>query len=133
MSAKRRLRRADAEKLRRVLAKLEKVLTKLSHAVELFYAQPPVYTSAGFVSTLSDSIIMIREDRAVIWQFLGKNEDNGTSEQLRIRAQRNLANAEPKLAFVHFLRAYIPNLQGMLDRLQPICTNDDLRFIITLR
>ena len=76
---------------------------------------------------------MIRKDRAVIGQFLTKNEDNGTSEQLRIRAQRNLANAEPKLAFVDLLRAYIPNLQGMLDRLQPICTNDDLRFIITLR
>ena len=86
-----------------------------------------------FFSTLSDSIIMIRKDRAVIGQFLTKNEDNGTSEQLRIRAQRNLANAEPKLAFVHFLGDHIQHLQGMLDRLLPICTNDDLRFIISLR
>ena len=133
MPAKRCLRRSDREKLRRVSVNQTKVLKKLDHAVELLSADPPVCTSAGFFSMLCDSIIMIREDRAVIWQFLGKNEDNGTSEQLRIRAQRHLANAEPKLAFVDLLRAYIPNLQGMLDRLQPICTNDDLRFIISLR
>ena len=133
MPAKGRLRRADRDKLRRVSVHQTKVLSKLYHAVELFSADPPVYTSAGFVSTLSDSIIMIRKDRTVIGQFMRKNEDNGTSEQLRIRAQRNLANAEPKLAFVHFLGDHIQHMQGMLERLLPICTNDDLRFIISLR
>ena len=133
MPAKRCLRRADREKLRRVSVNQTKVLKKLYHAVELLSADPPVCTSAGFYSTLSDSIIMIRSDRAVIWEFLGKNEGDGKSEQLRIRAQRNLANAEPKLAFVHFLQDHIQHMQGMLERLVPICTNADLRFIISLR
>ena len=133
MPAKRCLRRADREKLRRVSVNQTKVLKKLYHAVELLSTDPPVCTSAGFYSTLSDSIIMIRSDRAVIWEFLGKNEDDGKSEQLRIRAQRNLANAEPKLAFVHFLQDHIQHTQGMLERLVPICTNADLRFIISLR
>ena len=133
MPAKRRLRRADAEKLRRVLAKLEKVLTKLSHGVELFNAQPPVYTSALYVSTFHDSIKMIGEDATVIKQFLTKNEDNGTSKQLCIRAQRTLANAQPNLNLIHVREDRIEHLKGMLAGALPICTNDDVQFFITLR
>ena len=72
MPAKRCLRRSDREKLRRVSVNQTKVLKKLDHAVELLSADPPVCTSAGFFSMLCDSIILIREDRAVIWQFLGR-------------------------------------------------------------
>ena len=133
MPAKRCLRRSDREKLRRVSVNQTKVLKKLDHAVELLSADPPVCTSAGFFSMLCDSIILIREDRAVIWQFLGKNEDNGTSEQLRIRAQRNLANAEPKLAFVHFLGDRIQHLKGILAEVLPISEDDDVQFFISLR
>ena len=49
MPAKGRLRRADREKLRRVSVNQTKVLSKLYHAVELFSADPPVYTSAVFL------------------------------------------------------------------------------------
>ena len=133
MSAKRRLRRADRDKLRRVLAQQEKVLTKLSHAVELFYAQPPVYTSYHYVSTLNHSIKMIGKDVTVVKQFLRKNEDNGTVRQLCIRAQRTLANAQPKLAFIHVLGDRIKHLKGMLAGVLPICTNDDVQFFISLR
>ena len=133
MPAKRCLRRADREKLRRVSVNQTKVLKKLYHAVELLSADPPVCTSAGFYSTLSDSIIMIRKDRTVIGQFLRKNEDNGTSEQLRIRAQRTMDHAQPKAKVVDFLTNAHPHMKRMLAEALPIREDDNVQFFISVR
>ena len=133
MPAKRCLRRSDREKLRRVSVNQTKVLKKLDHAVELLSADPPVCTSAGFFSMLCDSIILIREDRAVIWQFLGKNEDNGTSEQLRTRAHRTVDHALPKVKSVDFLTNAHPHMKRMLAEALPIREDDNVRFFISVR
>ena len=76
---------------------------------------------------------MIRKDRAVIWQFLGKNEDNGTSEQLRIRAQRTVDQAQPKVKFVDFLTNNHPHMKRMLAEVLPIREHDNVRFWISVR
>ena len=86
------------------------------------------YTSAHYVSTLNHSIKMIGKDATVIKQFLTKNEDNGTSKQLCIRAQRTLDNAQPKLNFIHVLGHGIEHMKGMLAEVLPIRADDDVQF-----
>ena len=76
---------------------------------------------------------MIRKDRAVIGQFLTKNEDNGTSEQLRIRAQRTTNHAQPKVKFVDFLTNAHPHMKRMLAEVLPIREDDNVQFFISVR
>ena len=104
MPAAPRLTRANADKLRRVLAKVENERAKLEGAREVFTAQNSPYTSAAFVMSLVDSIRTLENDAKDINLLLQHKEDDGTSMDLHIRVQDHLHTADDKVKFVDVLR-----------------------------
>ena len=104
MPATPRLTRQNADKLRRVLAKVEIVLPKLAEARELFTAVNSQFTSAAFVGSLVDSIRTVEKDAKDINLLLQHKEDAGTSMDLYTLVQDNLRAADQKLRFVSCLK-----------------------------
>ena len=133
MPAAPRLTRPNAEKLRRVLAKVEIVLPKLTEALKLFTVQDSPYTSAAFVMSLVDSTRTLEKDANDINLLLQHKEDDGTSMDLHIRVQDHLRTADDKVKFVDVLRRRTEGTLLYLRQVINLKEDDNVQFIINVR
>ena len=125
--------RANADKLRRVLAKVENERAKLEGAREVFTAQNSPYTSAAFVMSLVDSIRTLENDAKDINLLLQHKEDDGTSMDLHTRVQDHLRTADQKVKFVGVLRRRTEDTMLYLNEIINLKEDDNVQFIINVR
>ena len=128
-----RVTRANATKLRRVSGKAASLLSKLGDAKELMIAPGSPFTSVAFVTSLTDSIKTLQQDREDIELFFNNHKkDDGTAMNLRTRVQDHVSAAEYKLTFVATLTH---NHESNNSFLKEILGNDDddVKFMIRVR
>ena len=125
--------RANADKLRRVLAKVENERAKLEGAREVFTAQNSPYTSAAFVMSLVDSTQTLEKDAHDINLLLQHKEDDGTSMDLHTRVQDHLHTADQKVRFVATLRRRTEGSMSHLNEIMNLKDDGDVQFMINLR
>ena len=130
--AAKRLTRSDAGKLRRVLKKAESLVPKLLEAKELLCVPDSPFACAALVTSLVDSIIMLRKDVEDIDLFIKHNNDDGTVTELFTRGQDHVSIAEYKLQFI---RTLVNSQRDHLWRLKEILGEDDdeVKFVIRVR
>ena len=127
-----RLTRANADKLRRVLGKVEPLRPQLFDAIKLITAPDSPFTSAAFVMSLGDSIKALDNDAKDINQLLEHKDDDGTSLVLRDRVQDHLSAADLKLKFVSGLKTSHSCHNWFLDEILGKDA-DDVQFMIRVR
>ena len=130
--AAKRLTRSDAGKLRRVLKKAESLVPKLFEAKELLCVPDSPFACAALVTSLVDSIIMLRKDVEDIDLFIKHNNDDGTVTELFTRGQDHVSIAEYKLRFIRTLensqRDHLWHLKEILGE-----DDDEVKFVIRVR
>ena len=125
--------RANADKLRRVLAKVENERAKLEGAREVFTAQNSPYTSAAFLATLLHSYDTVLNNEKTILQVLKHNKDDGTLGKLLTRVQDDLDVADDKVRFVQRLLKITKRQKRALARILPYRQDEDTKFYISIR
>ena len=128
-----RLTRQNADKLKRVLAKVNIVLPSLTEARTLFTAKDSPYISAAFLMSLVDSIQTLEKDAHDINLLLQHKEDDGTSMDLHTRVQDHLHTADQKVRFVATLRRRTEGSMLYLNEIMNLKEDADVQFIINLR
>ena len=127
-----RLTRQNADKLRRVLAKVNIVLPSLTEARTLFTAKDSPYISAAFVMSLVDSTQTLEKDAHDINLLLQHKEDDGTAMDLRTRVQGHLDCAECKLRFAGTLKSSYALSVVFLNKILGE-DDDDAQFMVRVR
>ena len=127
-----RLTRQNADKLKRVLAKVNIVLPSLTEARTLFTAKDSPYISAAFLMSLVDSIQTLEKDAHDINLLLQHKEDDGTAMDLRTRVHGHLDCAECKLRFVGTLKSSYAASVFFLNKILGE-DSDDAQFMVRVR
>ena len=133
MPAAKRLTKADADKLTRVMMKIESLRPKLCKACEVFYAPNSPYYSVAFVKSLIDTTRTLRDDANAIILLLEHKEDAGTAKDLHTRVKDHLRFAERKLEFVEELEHWTASHKSDMETILGADCDDDATFFIRVR
>ena len=133
MPAAKRLTKADADKLTRVMMKIESLRPKLEEAFEVFYALNSPYHSVAFVKSLIDTTRTLRDDANAIILLLEHKEDAGTAKDLHTRVKDHLRFAERKLEFVEELEQWTASHKSDMETILGADCDDDATFFIRVR
>ena len=133
MPAAKRLTKADADKLTRVMMKIESLRPKMGEAFEVFYALSSPYHSVAFVKSLIDTTRTLRDDVNAINLLLEHKEDAGTAKDLHTRVKDHLRFAERKLEFVEELEQWTASHKSDMETILGADCDDDATFFIRVR
>ena len=133
MPAAKRLTKADADKLTRVMMKIESLRPKLEEACKVFYAPNSPYHSVAFVKSLIDTTRTLRDDVKAINLLLEHKEDAGTAKNLHTRVKDHLRFAERKLEFVLQLEQWTASHKSYMETILGADCDDDATFFIRVR
>ena len=132
MPVKRRLRKRHVEKLRRFLARIDEICSKLEAYQKLFIDEGTPFTSKGFLATLLHSYDTVLNTAKAILLVLKRNKDDGTLGKLLTRVHHTLDDADKKVRFVQRLLNITKRQKRHLARILPFREDEDTKFYISL-